>query len=197
MISSPMPASEPRAIWFAIVPVGTHTAASLPSSAATRSCSVLTVGSSPYTSSPTSAAAIAARIPAVGRVTVSDRRSTISATRTLSPQHLRHEKRQLQRLLGVQSRVTRGLVPVGQGDVVRVELLAQLQRDVRRRGGAELDPDRVGDARHEIHVRAVEMAGALADPEVVAGQAERAATVDPGEGAVVLQGQRLVGAVER
>jgi predicted nicotinamide N-methyase len=35
----------------------------------------LTVGSSPYWSSPTAAAAIAARIAAVGRVTVSERRS--------------------------------------------------------------------------------------------------------------------------
>src|SRR5205823_3046660 len=112
--SSPGGTSSCTAIWLAIEPVGANRAASCPNIRATRSSSALTVGSSPYTSSPTSAAAIAARIPAVGRVTVSDRRSTISATRTLSPQHLRHEKRQLQRLLGVQARVTRGLVPVGQ-----------------------------------------------------------------------------------
>src|SRR5690606_12982636 len=43
-----------------------------------RSCNALTVGSSPYTSSPTSAASIAARIAGVGRVTVSLRRSTQS-----------------------------------------------------------------------------------------------------------------------
>ena len=41
-----------------------------------RACSALTVGSSPYTSSPSSAASIASRMPAVGWVTVSLRRST-------------------------------------------------------------------------------------------------------------------------
>jgi hypothetical protein len=49
--------------------------ASLPSIAATVSWSRLIVGSSPYWSSPTGAAAIAARISGVGRVTVSERRS--------------------------------------------------------------------------------------------------------------------------
>ena len=39
-----------------------------------------TVGSSPYTSSPTSAAAIAIRISGVGRVTVSDRKSIKSTS---------------------------------------------------------------------------------------------------------------------
>src|SRR5438270_10992582 len=77
MISSPGPASEPSAIWFAMVPLGAQSAASLPSRSATRSCRRLTVGSSPYTSSPTSAVAMAARIGSVGRVTVSLRRSMI------------------------------------------------------------------------------------------------------------------------
>ena len=49
--------------------------ASLPSSSAARSSRALTVGSSPNTSSPTSAAAIARRIASVGVVTVSERRS--------------------------------------------------------------------------------------------------------------------------
>src|SRR5213594_2123508 len=62
-------------IWFDMVPDGTNRAASLPSSAATRSCRRMTVGSSPKTSSPTSAAAMAARMPGVGLVTVSLRRS--------------------------------------------------------------------------------------------------------------------------
>src|SRR5689334_11271953 len=75
MTSSPMPQSEPMASWLAMVPVGTQTAASLPSIPATRASSALTVGSSPYTSSPTSAAAMALRIPWVGLVTVSLRRS--------------------------------------------------------------------------------------------------------------------------
>src|SRR5215470_3425721 len=47
----------------------------MPSSSATRACRRLTVGSSPKTSSPTSARAIASRIAGVGRVTVSERRS--------------------------------------------------------------------------------------------------------------------------
>src|SRR5690349_1319718 len=58
-----------------MLPVGTHRAHSLPSISATRSCKRLTVGSSPYTSSPTSASAIALRMPGVGFVTVSLRRS--------------------------------------------------------------------------------------------------------------------------
>src|SRR5208337_1092476 len=58
-----------------MVPDGRNSAASLPSRVATRSCSALADGSSPYWSSPTGAAAIAERIAAVGRVTVSERRS--------------------------------------------------------------------------------------------------------------------------
>ncbi len=67
------------AIWFDMVPDGTNRPASLPSRSATDSSRRLTVGSSPKTSSPTSAAFIAARIPAVGRVTVSLRRSMIGS----------------------------------------------------------------------------------------------------------------------
>src|SRR3954453_10496490 len=66
------------AISFAIVAVGTYTAASWPSSAAVRRSSSVTVGSSNHCSSPTSARAIASRIAADGRVIVSDRRSIIS-----------------------------------------------------------------------------------------------------------------------
>ena len=56
----------------------TNRPASLPSSSAARSSSALTVGSSPKTSSPTSASAMARRISGVGRVTVSERRSITS-----------------------------------------------------------------------------------------------------------------------
>jgi hypothetical protein len=62
-------------IWLPIVPDGTKSAASRRKSAATRSCRRLTVGSSPSTSSPTSACAIARRMSAHGRVTVSLRKS--------------------------------------------------------------------------------------------------------------------------
>src|SRR5690348_10992153 len=65
-----------RAIWLAIVPDGTNRAASLPVISAKVSWRRLTVGSSPYWSSPTSASAIARRMAGVGRVTVSERRST-------------------------------------------------------------------------------------------------------------------------
>src|SRR5215469_2128934 len=62
-----------------MVPVGTNSASSRPKIAAARFSNRFTVGSSPYTSSPTSAAAIAARISGVGRVTVSERKSINSA----------------------------------------------------------------------------------------------------------------------
>jgi hypothetical protein len=54
----------------------TKFAASKPSISATRSCKALTLGSSANTSSPKGAAAMAARMAAVGWVTVSLRRST-------------------------------------------------------------------------------------------------------------------------
>ena len=63
------------AIWLHAVPVGRYSAAALPVSSAAASCNRLTVGSSPYQSSPTSASAIARRMAADGLVTVSDRRS--------------------------------------------------------------------------------------------------------------------------
>src|SRR2546429_6097115 len=67
------------AVRFPMHPVGTNSAASFPKISAARFSSWLTVGSSPYTSSPTSASAIARRISGVGRVTVSLRRSTTPA----------------------------------------------------------------------------------------------------------------------
>ncbi len=78
--SCPGATRERTARRLAIDPVGVKRAASLPNSPATCSSSARTVGSSPYTSSPTSARAIAARIPSVGLVTVSLRRSITPAT---------------------------------------------------------------------------------------------------------------------
>src|SRR5262249_28772705 len=75
-----------------IVPDGTNSAASLPSRSATRSCRRLTVGSSCITSSPTSAAAMAARMPGVGRVTVSLRRSMIGSAIASSPKGQQAER---------------------------------------------------------------------------------------------------------
>src|SRR5215475_15038508 len=58
-----------------MVPEGTYSAASFPSNWAVTSCKRLTQGSSPKTSSPTSASAMARRMPGEGLVTVSLRRS--------------------------------------------------------------------------------------------------------------------------
>ena len=85
--------SWPRARWpswatrLPWVPDETNKPASLPSRSAARSSRAITVGSSPKTSSPTSALAIARRIASVGRVTVSERRSIrrIAAESTASP----------------------------------------------------------------------------------------------------------------
>ena len=78
MTSSPGWVWARMAAWLAIVPLGKKQAASLPNSAATRSCRRFTVGSSPRTSSPSSAARIASHMEGVGRVTVSERRSIVS-----------------------------------------------------------------------------------------------------------------------
>ena len=73
--SSPGRQCTSSAIWLHMVPEGRNTAASLPRSAATRSCRALVVGSSPFCSSPTSASAMALRMPGEGRVAVSLKRS--------------------------------------------------------------------------------------------------------------------------
>ena len=73
--SSPRPVLTNTPIWLVIVPDGAYRAASLPRRSATYSSRRLIVGSSPKTSSPRGASDIARRIPSVGRVTVSLRRS--------------------------------------------------------------------------------------------------------------------------
>jgi hypothetical protein len=67
-----------------IVPEGTNRPASLPNRAAQCSWSAIAVGSSPHTSSPISASAIARRISGVGVENVSDRSSTMSIGAHLS-----------------------------------------------------------------------------------------------------------------
>src|SRR5256886_13000061 len=77
--------SCPGCVWLSsahrlpMVPLGTKSEASFPTISAARCCSRWIVGSSSQTSSPTSAAAIAARIDAVGSVNVSLRNSTVRA----------------------------------------------------------------------------------------------------------------------
>src|SRR5438132_6997311 len=78
--------SWPARVWLTtetrlpIVPDATKRPAALPSRSAAIASRRLTVGSSSQTSSPTSARAIASRISGVGRVRVSERRSTMSCT---------------------------------------------------------------------------------------------------------------------
>src|SRR5689334_2767876 len=132
-------ASSRRQIWLPMVPLGTYTAASRPNSAATSASRALTDGSSPYTSSPTSASAIARRMPGVGRVSVSERRSTVPVTS--APQHLGDKEGQFERLLGVEARVTGGLVPPLQVGVVDALAAAEALGDV---GAGQLDVDAAG-----------------------------------------------------
>jgi hypothetical protein len=84
IISSPRWQWVRVAVRLPIVPLATNSAASLPSRSAASASSALTVGSSPYTSSPTSARAIASRISGVGQLTVSLRRSMQSTGEGLS-----------------------------------------------------------------------------------------------------------------
>jgi len=77
----------------------------------------------------------------------------------------------------------------------RVEPLAQLDRPLGGRRRAELDPDRVVQPAQQLDVRAVEVAGPLADPDHVRRQVVRAALlVRTGQRPLVLQQQRLVAA---
>src|SRR5688572_28488162 len=96
-----------------MVPEATKSAASLPSLAAAAASSRWTVGSSPQTSSPTSARAMASRISGVGSVSVSERRSTMSCTGALLP-------------LGPQA-LDRALAPLGETIFVG-ELAQELHR---------------------------------------------------------------------
>ena len=75
--STPGTFHAPRiAISLHMVPEGRKTAAAFPRSSATISCRWVTVGSSPFCSSPTSASHMNRRMAGVGRVTVSLKRST-------------------------------------------------------------------------------------------------------------------------
>jgi hypothetical protein len=77
MISSPGRVWTRIATRLHIVPEGMNTPASCPSRSATRAQSARVVGSESDCSSPTSARAMASRIPGVGRVWVSLNRSII------------------------------------------------------------------------------------------------------------------------
>src|SRR3990170_4482359 len=71
MTSSPGLVKDLKQTWLPIVPEGTKSAFCFPKRKATISSNFITVGSSPKTSSPTSASAMAFLISLEGRVTVS------------------------------------------------------------------------------------------------------------------------------
>ena len=84
------------------------------------------------------------------------------------------------------------------GSLLRVELGGQRQRVVGGRGRAELAADRVADVAEVLHVRAVELPGALADPHHVRRHVvgQLGARVDPRHRVLVVEQQRLVAGVE-
>src|SRR5512134_66949 len=79
-ITSPGRVQAATAHRFPMVPEGTNMPPSLPKSAAEYSSSARTEGSSPRRESPTFARDMACRIPGVGSVTVSERRSIVPVT---------------------------------------------------------------------------------------------------------------------
>ena len=64
--------------------------------------------------------------------------------------------------------------------VLRVEPFDVFDGQLRRHGGADLHPDRIGDHLREGDMRAVELAGALPHPHIV-----RREVVEPGFAGVV------------
>src|SRR3982750_1019478 len=127
---------------------------------------------------------MARRMPGVGRVTVSERRSTApcrvppracerwEAGGVSTTQHLRHEEGELQRLTGVQPRVAGGLVPAVEVLVADLHRAAEALGDVLT---GELDVDAAGPgAQGAVHVEEAEH---LVDDAVeVAGLVARAGT---------------------
>ena len=82
--------------------------------------------------------------------------------------------------------------------LVGLSLAASAIASSAARGRAELDADRVLDVAEQLDVGAVELAGALPDPDEVAGDVVRqlGAAVDAGHRVLVLEDQRLVAGVE-
>src|SRR6266511_1131381 len=81
---------------------------------------------------------------------------------------------------------------------LRVQPVDQRADVVRCRRRPDLHADRVAQRGEQLDVRAVQLPGALADPEQVPGRPVRrlGAGVDPGQRVLVLQDQRLVAGVE-
>src|SRR5919205_3201355 len=92
---------------------------------------------------------MARRMAAVGRVTVSERRSIRSGT-----QHLRDQEGQLEGLTGVQPRVAGGLVPAVEVLVADLHRAAEALGDVLA-GELDVDAPRPG-AQRPVHVEEAE-----------------------------------------
>ncbi|MCY1345957.1 hypothetical protein D9M69_320290 [compost metagenome] len=82
--------------------------------------------------------------------------------------------------------------------VVRVKDVDQADQLFTVHGRSDLDPDGVADTAHEFHVGAIQLAGAVADPEHVGGAVVPATgeAVATHECLFVVQQQRLVGGEE-
>src|SRR5450631_699923 len=82
--------------------------------------------------------------------------------------------------------------------VVRIEHVDQPQQLVRLERGAAFQPDRILDAAEIFDMAVVELAGTVADPDHMArGRIVTAAGgIDPGEGLLVAEQQRLVAGIE-
>ena len=82
--------------------------------------------------------------------------------------------------------------------MIRIEAIGQLQRVIGGGRRAQLHSERVADVPQQLNVCTMQLPGALADPQEVAGGAVRlpGPGVDPGQRMLVLQDQRLVAGVE-
>ena len=82
--------------------------------------------------------------------------------------------------------------------VLRVQLGHQQFQVIRRGGRAAFQPDRVQHAAREFDMRAVGLAGAVADPDHVTGPGHvlTGDRIHPCQGLFILQQQRLVAGIE-
>ena len=84
------------------------------------------------------------------------------------------------------------------GLVFGVECVDQAQKLVGLKARAAFQPDRVHDATAKFNMRAIGLAGAVANPDHMAGACNRLARkrIDPAQRLFIFQQQRLVAGVE-